>query len=222
MARRRKKAGGAAREVDCAGASSVAFANSGVPRRDNRRTDGFGPPSLPLEAYGELIAWGCEAGILGTAEAELLARVATERPEAAAAVLATARALRTDLMRIFSALALESELPLDALATLNAGLSEILPARRLVPREDRLDWGWAGEEGALDRVLWPVIASAGEVLTSDDCRNLRQCAARGCLQLYVDRQPRPRRRFWCDMNTCGNRGKGQRYWQQRKAQEEGR
>ena len=45
---------------------------------------------MPLERYGELVTWGQRIGTLGAAGGERLRRAAAERPEDAAAALASA------------------------------------------------------------------------------------------------------------------------------------
>lgn len=116
--------------------------------------------------------------------------------------------LRAALLRIFTALAVGRQPRPQDLETLNAVLAESLPARRVVPGTDGFRWDWGGDGDALDRVLWPVAQSAGDLLTSTDHRRLRQCAASGCGRLFIGRN---RRRLWCDMNVCGNRAKRRRH-----------
>ena len=202
MAKKSKKKG--PRALERAGALCLAFANTGVPRRDDRRKDSKAPASMPLKRYDELITWSQRMGVLNANLAERLRRVAAERPEEAAAVLAHAVRLRAAITRIFTSLVLSEEPESRDLAAVNGHLQ----LRRAVPAGDGFDWGWPGDDDALDRPLWALAQSAAELLISDDRKQVGQCGARGCFQLFVRRSPR---RIWCDMSTCGNRMKGRRY-----------
>ena len=205
MAKGGKKSG-VPRELERSGALCLAFANSGVPRRDDRRRDSKAPPSMALKSYPELVTWVQRMGALGRAAGERLRRAAAERPRDAAAVRADAAALRAATVRIFTAAALGKEPRPEDLAVVNGHLR----LRRAVRMADGFDWDWAGAEEPLDRPLWAIAQSAVDLLVSDDLANVDQCAAKGCFQLFVRRS---RRRKWCDMSTCGNRQKGRRYQQ---------
>lgn len=191
------------RELELFGALCLAFANTGFPRRDDRRRDKRAPPSMPLARYGELVTWCERMDVLGAVEGEGLRRAADERPDEAAAVLARGAALRSAVGRIFTRVALGEEPGAKDLAIVNGALC----LRAVAPDGDGFRWRWTGDAFALDRVLFPVAQSAAELLISDDLPNVDQCAAKGCFQLFVRRSPR---RLWCDMNTCGNRLKGKR------------
>jgi predicted RNA-binding Zn ribbon-like protein len=64
-------------------------------------------------------------------------------------------------------------------------------------------------------MLWPVLQSAAELLTSDEIHQVRECNSDRCTWLFVDRS-RTHRRRWCDMKTCGNRAKARRHYQRTK------
>ncbi len=148
-------------------------------------------------------------------EAERLRRRAAEEPEAAAAAFALVKKLRSALFRIFLAVSNREELPADDLDVVSAALARAAPSTRLVKGEKGVTWSWAGDEDALDRMLWPVLLSAADLLISLEGRpHVRQCAAEGCTLFFVDRTPTGQRR-WCEMKTCGNRAKALRYYHRR-------
>jgi predicted RNA-binding Zn ribbon-like protein len=61
-------------------------------------------------------------------------------------------------------------------------------------------------------MLWPILRSAAEVLTSEKRTRLGQCADdRGCGWLFLDTS-KNRSRRWCDMEDCGNRAKARRHY----------
>ncbi len=192
------------RELKAAGALCLAFANTGVPRRDDRRRDGKAPPSMPLRGYGELLTWTVRMGVTGAAAAAVLRRAAAERPEDAAATVVQAAGLRSAVERIFTGRVLGREPRPEDVAL----VSELLRLRLPVATGEGFRWGWNGDDGALDRPLWPIAQSAAELLVSGEIDQVRQCGTRGCYQLFLAGR---QRRLWCDANTCGSRAKGKRY-----------
>ncbi|HEV3001667.1 MAG TPA: CGNR zinc finger domain-containing protein [Solirubrobacteraceae bacterium] len=63
---------------------------------------------------------------------------------------------------------------------------------------------------ALDRMLWPVVRSASDLMTSPALARVRECDGTNCGWLFLDTSKAGRRR-WCSMEVCGNRAKARRY-----------
>jgi len=59
----------------------------------------------------------------------------------------------------------------------------------------------------------PVVESAVDSLVHDELLRINKCADRRCPRHFVD-LTRSHTRRWCDMRTCGNRAKAQR-WRRR-------
>ena len=191
-------------QLELAGDLSVAFVNTAAARGKNRQQG--------VASYAELLTWSQQAGLLQAVQAERLGTSADERPEAAAAALALALEVRGALGRLFIALQAQQELPANDLRTFNDALAAALPAARVVAGDQGLAWGWTGDEHALDRMLWPVLHAAAELLISTGgLPHVRQCALSGCRLFFVDRS-RSRQRRWCEMKTCGHRAKSLRYY----------
>ena len=196
-------------QLDLAGALSVAFVNTAGARENNSQ--------LGIRNYPELLAWGQQASLLSALEVDRLHRRATEQPEEAAAVYTRAAALRSHLFKLFLATGASKELPPEDFAAANEALAAAMPALRMVRAERGVTWGWAGDDDALDRMLWPVVFQAAELLIATEGRpHVRQCAFKGCLLFFVDRSPSGQQR-WCDMKTCGNRAKALRHHQRKRA-----
>ncbi len=200
----RKKPPSRSPQLDLAGgALCVAFVNTAGAQKNNQQ--------LGIGSYAELLAWGQQAGVLSALEVERLHRLASERPKEAAAVYARAVKVRSCLFRLFLALGAGRELPPEDFMAANEALEAALPALRMVRAEQGVTWGWAGDEDALDRMLWPVLFSAAELLIAAEGRpHVRQCALKGCMLFFIDRSPSGQRR-WCDMKSCGNRAKALRH-----------
>ena len=90
-----------------------------------------------------------------------------------------------------------------------------LARQRVTLTEDGYRWGWLDDEAALDRMLWPVLRSTADLLTSPDLASVRHCASESCDWLFMD-MSRGQRRQWCDMRTCGNRAKARRHYERKK------
>jgi predicted RNA-binding Zn ribbon-like protein len=123
--------------------------------------------------------------------------------------------VREVMFRIFSQVAEDASPVQSDLLILNNVLSKVMVQARLVPEADGFIWGWVNEEGVLDRVLWPVVRSAADVLTSEELHEVRVCAASDCSWLFLDTSKNQSRR-WCNMKSCGNRAKARRHNERKK------
>ena len=145
--------------------------------------------------------------------------VGEQRPDPAATekVYADAVILREALYRVFSAVAAGAAGPAADLATLNEALADGFGHVRLAPDGDGYRWGWQIDPPALDRMLWPVLRSAVELLTSDQLDRVKECPGLAdCGWLFFDSSKNGSRR-WCSMEGCGNRAKGRRHYQRTRA-----
>lgn len=170
-----------------------------------------------LTCYGDLVEWSRHAGILTDNEVQRLRREAARRPAEAAAVLNQAIAMRETIYRIFSAIAHQQPPAVTDVAALNAAFAEVLGRLRVLPSGEGFEWQWAQDPHALDIMLWPIVRSAADLLTSTDLRRVRQCARRErCDWLFIDTSKNQSRR-WCSMNLCGSRDKARRYYRRKRA-----
>jgi predicted RNA-binding Zn ribbon-like protein len=172
-------------------------------------------PVERLTTYRDLVAWSRQAGILSGPDADRLAREGRRRPGDAARALRTAIALREPIYRIFWSIAAGGwPRPADV-ARLNARLHEGLSRLQVVRKAGRFSLEWPATEQALDRMLWPTVRSATDLLTSADLKYLRTCAASNCGWIFLDTS-RNRNRRWCDMRVCGNRAKVRRHFERKR------
>jgi predicted RNA-binding Zn ribbon-like protein len=174
-----------------------------------------GQPVEHLSSYEDLASWGRQAGVLTEAQAQRLLQEAARRPADAEATLRWAIALREAIYRVFSVVANERQPEGADLAVLNAAL-KALAMSEILQTNGGFTWTWKEDEDALDRMLWPVVRSAADLLTSDDLSSVRECANRECSWLFMDASRNQSRR-WCDMKTCGNRAKARKHYQRKKA-----
>jgi predicted RNA-binding Zn ribbon-like protein len=169
-----------------------------------------------LTSYSDLVAWSQRVGILTDHQAQRLLKKAARRPEDTTAVLERAIALREAIYRIFSAISRGRPPQAADLATFNAELSRALAQSRIVSTAEVFVWDWTGAEEALDRMLWPVVHDAADLLTSEELYRVGQCADDRCGWLFLDTS-RNRSRRWCSMEDCGNRAKARRHYERKRA-----
>lgn len=171
------------------------FANTVEPREAEPHKD-----SVP--GYVELVAWARHAGAIDDATAKRLGEAAVGDHSAARASLAAAITLREAVYRVFAAIA-HGAAPAPAdLAALQRAYAEAMRHASLLRSPGGFAWAW-DDEGALDRVWWPIARSAVELLTAGPLERVKQCAGRsGCGFLFFDTS-RNRVRRWCSMDECG-------------------
>jgi predicted RNA-binding Zn ribbon-like protein len=161
-----------------------------------------------LKDYADLLAWSQHADVLEAATARRLLRQAQQAD--AAQVLRRAVKLREAIYRLCRAV-LDNEAPRAAdLALLNAELTHAQQHERLVFRHEQFGWQWRAGREMLDQMLWPLVWSAAEFLTTGDLSRLRECGGENCGWLFEDTS-RNGSRQWCVMKECGNLAKVRRF-----------
>lgn len=169
-------------------------------------------PQEYLNSYNDLLAWSQQAQTVTDAEVRRLREQAEKHPAKASGVLQRAIVLREALFRIFSAAAQGVSPGDEDLNILNTALSEAMCHIRIVPQTGGFQWDWMAGPENLDRVLWPVVRSAADLLTSEELSDTRVCASENCDWLFLDTSKNHSRR-WCNMKTCGNRAKARRHYE---------
>jgi len=193
------------------GELSLAFANTA----DWHASD---HPVESLTSYPEIVAWSQRMSILTEPEAQHLLEEAARRPAEASAVLEQAIVLREAIYWLFSAVSRGLSPEVDDLAAFNSALSAALAQSRIIQTAGDFVWDCTAED-ALDRMLWPVVRDAADLMTSDILDRVGQCADARCGWLFID-MSRNRSRRWCSMKDCGNRAKAQRHYQRSRSPEE--
>ena len=166
-----------------------------------------------LTSYDDLLFWGQEAHIITGEEAQQLKEEAQNQQEEAAAVLQQAIELREAIFQLFLTHIQDAPAKEADLLTFNSALS--MAQSCIVPGEHGFVWDWLPKKGALDRLLWSVVRSAADLLTSEELEDVRICASDTCSWLFVDQSKNHTRR-WCDMKSCGNRAKARKHYSEKK------
>jgi len=169
-------------------------------------------PVESLNKYADLIEWSANRGIISGDAKDALLRKSEEKPSEAQAVLEKAREIRENIYRILSDTAHRHSIKIADLKGFNKALASMLSHSRLAPYERGLRWDWDSHWDKLDSIIWPVVKSAVDLMTSEAIKRVGQCAdEKGCGWLFWD-SSRNRSRRWCDMSDCGNRAKVRRFY----------
>jgi len=171
-----------------------------------------------LQAPGDLLRWAGEAGLVPPAE-RVGAGAALSGP-AGRRVLARAIELRERLYRVFAGISEDRRPDAADLAALNDELVAAMRHLRLVSSDGGFAWAWDDALDTPERILWPVVRSAAELLVSEEAGLIKVCASDRCSWLFVDRS-RTHRRRWCSMQSCGNRAKARRHYRRKKLEAAG-
>lgn len=169
-----------------------------------------------LESYAHLVAWGQQAGVLDETTAARLRAYAASHPAEAEVVLNQARQIRLTIYRIFSTVAAGQKPESAVLDDFSAALAGTMEHMRVVPQAEDFVWGWNSGDAPLERVLWPVVWSAAELLLSKQHHQVRECGGRDCSWLFLDTSRNHSRR-WCSMDSCGNREKARVHYRRAKS-----
>ncbi len=172
-----------------------------------------GSPVELLRTYRDLVTWSRQVGLLNAAAGGRLLHEAGRRPADADAVLKRAIAIREAIYGIVLALLEQRPPAASVLKIFNRELKTAFRHLQVVPRPQGLTWNWIAGSRNLEAMLWPILRSAAELLTSERRARIGQCADdRGCGWLFLD-NTKNRSRRWCEMGDCGNRAKAHRHYQ---------
>jgi predicted RNA-binding Zn ribbon-like protein len=160
-----------------------------------------------LMKYSDLAQWAVNAGGLSTAQANRLQKQAEQDTQPAEKALQRARLLRELFYRLFSDIATGSAPKREDVRTFGECYADAIVHSTWARKGDRFVVDWTVDE-ALEAMLWPIVYSAGQLLSSQELSQVKACP--GCGWLFLDTSKNQSRR-WCSMNTCGARDKMRRY-----------
>lgn len=175
-------------------------------------------PLETLQTYHDLLAWARGQQMLSDEAAAHAEGAAQGHLQAAVHMFERAIALREALYAVFVVHIAGQRPAADDLAVINEALRAAQAHRRIIATDDGFGWQWDAADAPLEQVLWPIVQSAAEVLTTPELlARVGQCADdRGCGWLFLDTSKNHSRR-WCDINDCGNRAKQRRHYQRQRA-----
>ncbi len=169
-----------------------------------------------IASFDRFVDWLEAAHVLDAERAEALRRRGGEQPSGAAAALVEARRVRAALRSLAErALTDQGERTTAlVLAEINRVLGRSVGTRRVeaLPTGGYLR-SFVPVGDVFGGLIIPVVESAVDSLVLGELLRVHNCADRRCPRYFVD-LTRSHTRRWCDMRTCGNRAKAQRWRRQ--------
>jgi predicted RNA-binding Zn ribbon-like protein len=163
-----------------------------------------------LDGYARLIEWASLAGLLESRVAASLRSQAEDAPREAGSALARARKIREAIHDTCVALLEERTVPAAALGEIESAWKRAAARGRLAADDGRLRFEADRDASGLDLPLDLVVLAAVDLLGELDAERTRVCRGHDCGWLFID-SSKSGRRVWCDMATCGNTAKSQRF-----------
>jgi predicted RNA-binding Zn ribbon-like protein len=165
-----------------------------------------------LTHYAALVHWAQHVSLLSQERSQQLFSRAEQYLDEAQIVFQRAVVLRDALRVVFGAIANHHAPDGRSLHQFNQELTSASPHLRVAYGVEGYTWQWQTDTFALDSVLWPIVWSAAQLLSTGDLERVKKCPGERCGWLFID-SSRNRSRRWCDMKECGNRAKASRYYQ---------
>ena len=173
-------------------------------------------PSKPdaelLTSYARLVEWSVFSDCISQEQGETLLTLARQHPDKAEKALDFAISVRETLFRVLAAAAADRQPEAADMQAFNGIVAKAMSHLHLTSSPTHFSWTCALDESDLETMVWPVIWSAAELMTSHDLHYLRECASEDCEWLFLDTSKNHSRR-WCSMKECGNRSKARSHYQ---------
>jgi predicted RNA-binding Zn ribbon-like protein len=162
-----------------------------------------------LDGFPKLLDWATLAAVIGHAEQDSLARLATKDLPGAQAALARIKRLRKALYALFKALIEGEAVPEAPLQEVERTWRRAANRMQLAPVRGGAKPTFDVADSALDLIGDRLIFTALALLDQFPFGRARICQS--CGWMFIDRS-KAGRRIWCDMATCGNTAKSRRHY----------
>jgi predicted RNA-binding Zn ribbon-like protein len=161
-----------------------------------------------LHNYLDLITWAQFADAINSSQKRILEKIGQKNKGKANQIYEESIQLREAIYQFVISLINQDKNPPANRQLINHWLSKAFSNLELVQVDDSFVLDWKSENFGLESVLWPIIRSFAELITSDARHRIKQCS--NCGWVFVDKSKNKRRR-WCSMEICGNQVKARRY-----------
>jgi predicted RNA-binding Zn ribbon-like protein len=161
-----------------------------------------------LQNYLDLVTWIHSADAINNSQKESLLKKGWENQTKANQVYKDAIQLREALYDLFINMINREDVSPVNMQMINQWLSRAFSNLELTRLNSHFVLDWNDENFELESVIWPIIRSFSDLITSEDRKRIKQCG--NCGYLFVDNS-KNRSRRWCSMEICGNRVKARRH-----------
>ncbi len=167
-------------------------------------------PNERLTSFLTLMSFCLQTNVVDLRLGKQLTQLAEQNPAEAKKTVNRALKLRELIYQIFLSKARGMSANESDLVQFNRMLGQAQKQQQVAVEVECWTLKWLGEHDNLDRLWWPIVVGAAQVLTESESAPVRACGGEGCGWLFLDTS-RNRSRRWCDMKVCGNRDKVRRY-----------
>jgi predicted RNA-binding Zn ribbon-like protein len=161
-----------------------------------------------LQNYLDVVTWVHLADAISNSQKENLLRLGQENQLQANQIYKDALQLREAFYDAVIDLINGDVVSPISMHLINQWLPKAFSNLEFTQLEYRLALDWKEENFGLESILWPIIRSFADLVTTDECNRIKQCP--NCGYLFVDNSKNKSRR-WCSMEICGNRVKARRF-----------
>jgi predicted RNA-binding Zn ribbon-like protein len=161
-----------------------------------------------LQNYLDLVTWVYSANALSDIQKEKLLKIGRENQRSADQIHKDALQLREAFYDFLLNLINQDKAFTANIQLINQWLSRAFSNLELAQINGQFVLDWNAENFELESVLWPIIRTFADLVTSEDINRIKQCT--NCGYLFLDSSKNKSRR-WCSMEICGNRVKARRY-----------
>jgi len=161
-----------------------------------------------LRHYPDLVGWAHFSKAITGPQKERLLQQSREYQREAEQIYQESKQLREAIYDYIVSLINQGKVHPDNTRLMNQWLSKAFSNLELIRSGDSFELDWKADSFGLESVLWPIIKSFTDLITSDARGRIRLCP--NCGWAFVDRSKNSSRR-WCSMETCGNREKARRH-----------
>ena len=164
-----------------------------------------------LRDFETMTRWMEAAEVLDSERIGQLRRRAIQQPAGASAALIDARRVRAALRVMAERGSSQAAARQEGITEINRVLGRSAGTRRIeMKRDGTYARTFIPVGDAFAGLVMAIVESAADALVLGELARVRRCANPKCARVFFDSSKNSRRR-WCDMMTCGNRAKAERF-----------
>ena len=166
-----------------------------------------------LKNSNDLMDWSKKTGILDDTLYLLLMKRAVSDHAGTKKFFDTTIDLRKLLYSIFLEISHNRKVKNKDLSEFSAVVSETLSKVRIGQKQLIFSSEWKDMTDNLDRITWPIIKDAYDLMLLNKSGRIKECPK--CGWLFFDSSKNGKRK-WCSMETCGSRAKATEWYHRQK------
>ena len=166
-----------------------------------------------LENFNDFAAWAKDIGIITESERRYLLN--SPEKKVTDQTFKKAIELRESLFKLIYNVINQFDPDEETIQILNREYSIANENRRLVYKDNKIEWQFSKDPLKPDYLIWLIAESAVKLLSSELISRVKICSGDDCGWLFLDTS-KNKSRQWCDMKDCGNVAKVRRFRERQK------